>query len=453
MTWPPIAATTFRSSACAETTASRSRRKPLPASWSRQGRPPTRRSRDRAGRTAQGGAGPPCSADRKGARTGGRRGRDPREVLSRVGLAHGRRGVNPSVRGRPGEDVEEDVFAFDHLQADPKRAQGDRAKGRGAELHRILLSGQGDLRRDLANPVGQTGRCRRPCRRGDRGRHGIRRSRRRGPRASAGILRDCRSRRTPREADRASEASGSSGSPSAEQLQRRMPGHGPGERSGLAVRPSSGSPDARRPRRDPPARARRPRPASASRSARGAIPGGTFGQGRTGRGRRAARCPGRGPAGDAGSRRRGRAARSPAPRPRSSPASAPVAALEVGDVGKVLLEDPALVVQALASARTPAEDRDSVSPRPTPAGDALDHRRLARPAERQVADRDDRDLDPVDGLPAAVEREVSGGDSESIGNARARQAEAKQGGTDPPRLAADETEIGGGVGIQARPLR
>ena len=43
----------------------------------------------------------------------------------------------------------------------------------------------------------------------------------------------------------------------------------------------------------------------------------------------------------------------------------------------------------------PAQDRDPDALGPIPAGDPLDHRRLARPAERQVADRDDRHVGPM----------------------------------------------------------
>ena len=74
----------------------------------------------------------------------------------------------------------------------------------------------------------------------------------------------------------------------------------------------------------------------------------------------------------------------------------PVRVLEVGDVGQVLLEDQALVVDPPGVSVAPADQRHPEPAAAIPPGDPLDHRRLARSSQRDVAHRDHGDCGPVD---------------------------------------------------------
>ena len=68
----------------------------------------------------------------------------------------------------------------------------------------------------------------------------------------------------------------------------------------------------------------------------------------------------------------------------------PIGVLKMGNVGQVLLEDPALVVESLDLPVAAAQDRD---PHPAPAKpprEPLDHRGLTRSAQRQVPHRNHR---------------------------------------------------------------
>ena len=107
----------------AATTASRSRRKPLPASWRGQGVDPVGERRVGRQGPAEVGERRPCSAGRRAARSGGRRGRG-----RSVSTGHPFPRRSPSIRtGRatdPREGVEQDRLPLDHLQPDPQGAAG-----------------------------------------------------------------------------------------------------------------------------------------------------------------------------------------------------------------------------------------------------------------------------------------------------------------------------------------
>ena len=118
-----------------------------------------------------------------------------------------------------------------------------------------------------------------------------------------------------------------------------------------------------------------------------------------------------------------------------------VRVLKVGDVGQVLLEDQALVVDAAGVAVSPADQGHADAPAAIPSGDPLDHRRLAGSAQRDVAHRDHRHRRPVAALPALVVGRVAG--RRPPGRRRPEpepQSQPRQVGQ-APRPAANQSQI------------
>ena len=75
-----------------------------------------------------------------------------------------------------------------------------------------------------------------------------------------------------------------------------------------------------------------------------------------------------------------------------------IGVLEMGDIGQVLLQDAAFVVESRALACSPGSGSPPACPRwRIPAGHPLDHGGLAGAPDGQVADRDHRDT-RLDGL-------------------------------------------------------
>ena len=113
----------------------------------------------------------------------------------------------------------------------------------------------------------------------------------------------------------------------------------------------------------------------------------------------------------------------------------------MGNVGQVFFENPALVVQSLCLPIAPAQNRDPDPPPAVPAGDPLDHRRLAGSAQREIADRNDRHVRAVDRGPSTVKSGVANGDGGAIRGSSQPQAGACKLRPEPASLAANQTEI------------
>ena len=120
--------------------------------------------------------------------------------------------------------------------------------------------------------------------------------------------------------------------------------------------------------------------------------------------------------------------------------------LKMRNVGQVLLQDPPLVIQAPGLPVAAAQDRDPDTAAAVPAGEPLDHRGLARPAQGQVADRDHRHGRAVDLLPSAVEAGSCARPRprHTATDASRKPARARRGQS-PRAWPADQTQIPGPV--------
>ncbi len=97
-----------------------------------------------------------------------------------------------------------------------------------------------------------------------------------------------------------------------------------------------------------------------------------------------------------------------------------IAVLEVGDIGQILLQHSALVVEAGGLAVASTQDRDPTPSATIPTRDPLHHRRLAGPANSEVSYRDNRDFRPMDGQPAPVISEVTYAHNRPVADRRDR---------------------------------
>jgi hypothetical protein len=106
-----------------------------------------------------------------------------------------------------------------------------------------------------------------------------------------------------------------------------------------------------------------------------------------------------------------------------------VGVLKMGDIRQIFVENESLVVETVASAISPAQERDPDASVPIPAGHPLDHWGFAGSTESEVSDRDDRNSGSVDLFPTPVEGEVPGGDNHPVGDrGEAKPRAGKPGG-------------------------
>ena len=305
------------------------------------------------------------------------------------------------------------------------------------------------------DPRGELARRRRACRRGGRETRATPPRGSRARRACGGSPPGCRCRRTPRRlaprhaverlARRRRRPSSAAGRCSTSHqtacglsvaTRRRMASRSAGvEHVGPAQHDDAGAPQARRPAR------------AACRAAAG-------GRSRTARSRRAARCRGRAPAGGAGSRRRARAAATRVPRPRRRPTPTRSGFCRCGTSGSASSSSSASSLRpSAAGAVAAAEDGHAHAALRQVAGDPLDHRRLARAADGEIADAHHRHGRPVDVRGAAVEPPIARGDRPAVGHARRAQPGPHERGRRPAAAAADDVAKCGGGDQVARGLR
>src|SRR5262249_25024860 len=118
-----------------------------------------------------------------------------------------------------------------------------------------------------------------------------------------------------------------------------------------------------------------------------------------------------------------------------------VGALQVRDVGQVLLQQQRLVVGAVVTAVPPAEDGDAEVPFAVEVGDVLDAGGLAGAADGEVADADDGGADAPGAEQAAVVGEVAQADRQAVGQAQAPQGQAPEAGPRAARLAGHQRQV------------
>ena len=79
------------------------------------------------------------------------------------------------------------------------------------------------------------------------------------------------------------------------------------------------------------------------------------------------------------------------------------------NVGEILFEYQALVVDSPGVAVAAAQNSDPDFPAAKPACQPLDHRGLTRTAERQIPNRNDRNKRTMTSQPTAIEPEIANG--------------------------------------------